>query len=72
MSEGPGREAFVRFWALLAAAVVSHPSAVAVAAELMNDPMTIHRHAMYGTWRETTEAIIAVMPDMMVSLCVTG
>ena len=67
---GPGRDKFVRFWTLLSQAVTSHPSAVA--AELMNEPMTIHRHAMYDTWRVTTEAIVSVIPDMSVALCDTG
>jgi hypothetical protein len=35
VTDGPGRTAFVRFWQLLAEAVVSHPSAIA--AEFMNE-----------------------------------
>ena len=41
ISPGPGRDAFVRYWRLLAAAVALHPSAFA--AELSNEPMTIRR-----------------------------
>jgi len=36
LMEGPGRDAFVRFWRLVAEAVVDHPSAAL--AELMNEP----------------------------------
>jgi hypothetical protein len=68
--EGPGRDAFVRYWKLMAEAVVDHPSAFA--AELMNEPMTIRRTAMYDTWRAAGEAIMSVIPDMSVSLCDTG
>ena len=54
----------------MAEAVVDHPSAVA--AELMNEPMTIHRHDMFDTWRACTEAITAVIPDMAVSIADVG
>jgi len=67
---GAGRDAFVRYWTLLAEAVASHPSAVA--AELMNEPMSIHRRHMYQTWRACAEAINAVIPDMSVSLADLG
>jgi hypothetical protein len=67
---GPGRAAFVRFWALLADAVRSHPSAVA--AEFMNEPMTIRRTLAFDTWREAGTAVAAVVPDMAVSVCDTG
>ena len=45
MTEGPGRDAFVRYWKLIAQAVVDHPSAFA--AELMNEPMSIHRRDLF-------------------------
>ena len=38
---GPGRDAFVRYWRLMAEAVQGHPSAFAF--ELMNEPMSINR-----------------------------
>lgn len=67
---GAGRDAFVRYWRLLAEAVRSHPSAVA--AELMNEPMTLWRHDMYETWRAAAEAINAVIPDLSVAVTDTG
>jgi hypothetical protein len=70
VNEGPGREDFVRFWRLLAEAAKGHPSAFA--AELMNEPMTIHRRAMFDCWRACAEAINTVIPDMSVSICDVG
>ena len=70
VSEGNGRAAFVRYWALLAEAVAVHPSAVA--AELMNEPMTIRRTRAFDTWREAGQAITAAVPDMAVSVADTG
>eukprot|EP00041_Stephanoeca_diplocostata_P002352 m.25984 g.25984 ORF g.25984 m.25984 type:complete len:462 (+) comp13231_c0_seq3:83-1468(+) len=70
INPGPGRDAFVRYWTLMATAVASHPSAFA--AELMNEPMTINRKQAYNTWRATAEAINSVIPDMAVSMCDTG
>ena len=67
---GPGRDAFVRYWRLLAQAAASHPSAVA--AELMNEPMTLARGDLFDTWREAGTAISAVVPDMSVSVSDTG
>lgn len=67
---GQGRDDFVRFWKLVAEAVKDHPSAFA--AELMNEPMTIRRKAMFDTWRACAEAINDVIPDMSVSLADTG
>ena len=67
---GPGRDDFVRFWRLMAAAAADHPSAFA--AELMNEPMTIRRGAMFDTWRAAAEAISAEVPDMSVSLSDVG
>ena len=49
MSKGQGRDYFVRYWGLMAAAVKNHPSAFA--AELMNEPMSIHRKDMFDTWK---------------------
>ena len=48
LTEGEGREDFVRYWRLMAQAVTSHPSAVA--AELDNEPMSIERDKMFQTW----------------------
>ena len=70
VKKGPGRDEFVRYWKLMADAVVDHPSAFA--AELMNEPMTIHRSDMYDTWRAAAEAINAVVPDMSVALADIG
>uniref|UniRef100_A0A7S0AU02 Glycoside hydrolase family 5 domain-containing protein n=1 Tax=Pyrodinium bahamense TaxID=73915 RepID=A0A7S0AU02_9DINO len=70
VNEGPGRDYFVRFWRLLAEAVKGHRSAFA--AELMNEPMTIHRRAMFDTWRACAEAITKIVPDMSVSICDLG
>jgi hypothetical protein len=67
---GAGRDAFVRYWRLMAEAVAQHPSAFA--AELMNEPMSIHRRWMFDTWRACAEAIVEVVPDMAVSICDTG
>ena len=67
---GPGRAAFVRYWRLLAEAVVAHPSAIA--AELMIEPMTLSRTQAFDTWREAGQAISAVIPDMAVSVADTG
>jgi hypothetical protein len=70
LMEGEGRDAFVRYWQLLAQEVVAHPSAVAM--ELDNEPMSIRRGAMYDTWRAAAEAINAIIPDMSVSVSDTG
>jgi hypothetical protein len=70
VKEGQGRQDFVRYWRLLVSEVVDHPSAFA--AELMNEPMTIRRRAMYATWKEATEAINAIIPDMSVAICDIG
>lgn len=67
---GEGRAEFVRFWTLLAEAVVDHPSAFA--AELMNEPMTIHRERMFETWRASAEEINKIIPDMSVSISDIG
>ncbi|CAK0812276.1 unnamed protein product, partial [Prorocentrum cordatum] len=67
---GPGRKDFVRFWTLMAQAVKEHPSAFA--AELMNEPMSIHRKSMFDTWRACAESIHTVIPDMSVSICDIG
>ena len=70
LQPGEGREAFVRYWALVAEAVREHPSAIA--AELMNEPMSIRRRDMFDTWRACAEAINEVIPDMSVSVCDIG
>ncbi|CAM9454424.1 unnamed protein product, partial [Ectocarpus fasciculatus] len=68
--EGNGRDHFVRYWRLMAEAVVEHPSAFAT--ELLNEPMTIRRGSMFDTWRACAETITAVIPDMSVSLADVG
>ncbi len=68
ITPGPGRDAFVRYWRLVAEAVTEHPSASF--AELMNEPMTIWREQAFDTWRAAGEAILAVVPDMGISVCV--
>ena len=70
VDEGPGRDYFVQYWKLLAMEAKRHPSAVAC--ELMNEPMSIRRKAMFDTWRAATEAITAIIPDMAVSITDTG
>eukprot|EP00037_Helgoeca_nana_P013759 m.127186 g.127186 ORF g.127186 m.127186 type:complete len:467 (-) comp22213_c0_seq1:158-1558(-) len=67
---GAGRDDFVRFWKLVAEAVTQHPSAVA--AELMNEPMTIIRNEAFDTWRACAEVINGIIPDMSVAICDTG
>jgi len=66
---GAGRDAFVRFWRLVAQAVARHPSAFG--AELMNEPASIHRRYMFETWRAAAEAIHATVPDMSVAVADT-
>lgn len=70
VSPGPGRDAFVRFWRLVAEAVVGHPSAFAV--ELMNEPMTLRRTHAFDTWHAAGAAVTAVVPDMAVSVTDVG
>ena len=60
----------MRFWALVAAAVARHPSAVA--AELMNEPVTWRRGELFDTWRAASDAVVAVVPDMSVSVSDLG
>jgi len=70
INEGAGRTAFVRFWTLVAHAITQHPSAFAI--EPMNEPMSINRRDMYDTWREVTEAVTAIVPDLSVAVADTG
>lgn len=70
ITDGEGRRDFVRFWRLMAEAVSRHPSAVA--AELMNEPMSIKRRRMFETWKACAEEINSVVPDMSVSVADTG
>ena len=70
LAPGEGRQAFVRFWALLAAEVARHPSAIA--AELMNEPTSIRRRWMFQTWRAAADAINAAVPDMLVAITDVG
>jgi len=61
-----GKHYFVNFWRLMAEAVKNHPSASLM--EFSNEPMYIYRHQMYEVWREISEAVNEVIPDMLVSL----
>ena len=70
VEEGEGRDYFVRFWRLMAEAVADHPSAIA--AELMNEPMTIRRREYYETWRAVAEVINGVVPDLAVAIVDVG
>ncbi len=70
LQPGEGRDYFVRYWRLIAEAVVDHPSAFA--AELMNEPMSIRRKWSFDTWRACAEAIHKVIPDMSVSIADVG
>lgn len=67
---GQGRDEFIRFWRLMSEAVVDHPSAIA--AELMNEPMTIFRKHAFNTWKETAIVVNSIIPDMSVALADTG
>jgi len=70
LSPGEGRDAFVRYWRLMAEAVSSHPSAFAV--ESMNEPMSIRRRWMFDTWRDISNAVTEVVPGMSVALLDIG
>jgi hypothetical protein len=70
LKPGSGRDDFVRYWRLMAEAVRDHPSAVA--AELINEPMSIERQLMFDTYRACQEAINQVIPDMSVSIMDVG
>jgi hypothetical protein len=50
-----GRAHYVQYVSLLAAAVKDHPNAIAI--ELMNEPPSIDRPAMYTLWQQCYEAI---------------
>ena len=67
LKEGRGRDLFVRYWRLIAEAVINHPSAFA--AEFLNEHVNIRRNEMFETWRAASEAIISFIPNMSVSLC---
>jgi hypothetical protein len=70
LTQGAGRDKFVRYWRLMAEAVKFHPSAIAC--ELMNEPMSIARGRLFDTWRAAADAINSVIPDMAVSICDVG
>eukprot|EP00939_MAST-03C_sp_MAST-3C-sp1_P003308 g3308.t1 len=70
LGPGEGRDAFVRYWTLLANEIKSHPSAFAV--EPMNEPMSIHRRWSYDTWRAIAEGVLDVVPDLSVAVADTG
>ena len=59
----------MRYWRLVAEAVVDHPSAFAF--ELMNEPMSIRRKWMFDTWR-LCESIHDLIPDASVSIADVG
>ena len=66
ITAGPGRDAFIRYWRLIAEAVITHPSAIAC--ELMNEPMTIRRSLAFDTWREVGLQINTIIPDMSIAI----
>jgi hypothetical protein len=43
-----------------------------VALELMNEPMSLRRRALYDTWHAAGEAVNAVVPDLAVSVTDVG
>ncbi len=45
LTEGRGRDLFVRYWTFMAEALTNHP--FAIAAELFNEPMTIKRNEIF-------------------------
>ena len=70
LKEGPGRDDFVRFWTLIAEEIREHASVSFL--EPSNEPMSINRRAMYDTWREVTEEVVKIVPDISVALADTG
>lgn len=54
----------------MAEAVVDHPSAFAF--ELMNEPMTIRRTAMFDTWVGCAKEITKVIPEASVMVADVG
>ena len=70
MNDGPGQDAFIKFWKLMAEAVVDHPSAIGL--ELMNEPMSIYRKQMFSTWVKVAKVVVNIIPDIAVSLSDTG
>lgn len=70
MQPGEGRDAFLRYWTLIAEEIKSHPSAFAL--EYMNEPMSIKRKWMFDTWREISDAVLKIIPDVSVSIADVG
>lgn len=70
VEEGKGRDDFIRFWKLMAEAVVDHPSAFGF--ELMNEPMTIRRTSMFDAWVECAKTITQIIPDASVAIADIG
>jgi len=70
LREGKGRDAFVRYWRLLAEAVADYPAAVGF--ELINEPMSLERGAMFETWEAVNDAVVEVVPDMSVGVMDLG
>lgn len=65
--EGTGRDKFVRYWKLMAEAVVDHPSAIA--SELMNEPMTLRRTAMFDTWKAAGNLLSFICKSIFLYIC---
>lgn len=63
---GEGREYFQRYVGLLAQAVRDYPAAIGI--ELMNEPMSIDRIAMFRTWEECYDQVQAVLPELAVGI----
>jgi len=70
LTPGEGRDSFVKFWKLMAQAVVSHPSASFF--ELDNEPFSFERTKYFDTWKAAADAIHEIIPDASVSICDIG
>lgn len=70
LTPGEGRDSFVKFWKLMAQAVVSHPSASFF--ELDNEPFSFERKKYFDTWKAAADAIHEIIPDASVSICDLG
>jgi len=65
-----GRAYYVRYIGLLAAAVRDYPAAFGI--ELMNEPPSIERDAMYATWQACYDAAQAELPGIAIGIMDTG
>ena len=65
-----GRAHYAKYMGLLSAAVDAYPAVVGI--ELMNEPPSVERWAMYATWHACYDAIRAASPDLAVGVMDTG